>query len=75
MSSTKYPCYGSVHVPGIPGTFANVIVEVDDVTRELLAVTAFDGSPLPDPATSTSTQPTAPKEAAKSSSVSPKPKE
>jgi hypothetical protein len=71
MSSTKYPCYGAVHIPGVPGTFANVIVEIDDATREVLAVTALDGSPLPDP---TSLQPTTPPEA-KPSLDTPKPKE
>ncbi len=71
MSSTKYPCYDNpVHIPGIPGTFANVIVEIDDNTREVLGVTAFDGTPL-DP---TSLQPLIP-EAAKASSAPPKSKE
>ena len=65
MSSTKYPCYDSpVHIPGIPGTFANVIVEIDDVSHEVLSVTTFDGQPVPD---STSTQPSIPEDAPASS--------
>ena len=72
MPSTKYPCYGGVHIPGIPGVFANVIVEINDNTREVLAVTTFDGQPVPDPATST--QPSTPPEA-KPSLDTPKTKE
>lgn len=72
MPSTKYPCYGSVHIPGVPGTFANVIVEVDDATHEVLGKTTFDGQPVPD---STSSQSSIPKEEAKAASDTPKTKE
>jgi hypothetical protein len=65
MSSTKYPCYGAVHIPGVPGIFSNVIVEIDDVTREVLSITTFDGKPVPDPAQSST-----PKEATKTSDTS-----
>lgn len=70
MSSTKYPCYGSVHIPGVPGTFANIIVEVDDVTHEVLSFATLDGQPVPDPA-----RPSTPKEAAPAPSDTPKTKE
>lgn len=72
MPSTKYPCYSAVHIPGVPGTFANIIVEVDDETREVLSFATLDGQPVSDP--DTSTQPSTP-EAAKAPSASPKPKE
>ncbi len=72
MSSTKYPCYGSVHIPGIPGAFANVIVEVDDDTHKILGIMTFDGQPVPDP---TSTQPSTPEAAPAPSDRSKKPKE
>jgi hypothetical protein len=71
MPSTKYPCYGSVHIPGVPGTFANVIVEVDDDTHEVLSETPFPGVAVTPGDPDTSTQPSVP-EAAQAPSDTPK---
>jgi hypothetical protein len=76
MSSTKYPCYDSpVHIPGVPGVFSGVIVEVDDASHEVLGIYTFDGQPVPEP-----TQPSTPKDtkapdAAKASPDTTEPKE
>jgi hypothetical protein len=71
MSSTKYPCYGAVHIPGVPGTFANVIVEIDDDTREVLSQAPLPGIAVTPSEPDTSTQPTTP-EAAPAPSDTPK---